>query len=286
MALTRSLLDKGIEVTHLTRQKNSKAGVKTYVWDYKKNHLEQGALSGVTHIVHLAGAGIADKPWTMTRKREIVKSRVLTARLLLNECSTSNPPLQKFISASGIGFYGATTTDTIFEENSPRGNDFVSECCAQWERQAEAFTQLGKVCILRTGIVLAKHEGALGKMESSIKRGLGAPIGAGVQYMPWIHLDDLVALYEKAIFEDDFEGIYNAVSSEHVTNEGFTRALAEAMGKKLRLPKVPAFMIKFIFGEMAEILLHGSRVSNQKLLDQKVNFKHTNLSRALQEIYQ
>ncbi len=286
MALTKSLQDKGIEVTHLTRQKNSKAGVKTFVWDYKKNYLEEGALTGVTHIVHLAGAGIADKPWTMSRKREIVKSRVLTARLLLNEVQKHNQPLTKFISASGIGFYGAVTKDEVFEETSSRGDDFVAECCVQWEKQALAFEELCDVTILRTGIVLAKDDGALEKLESSVKRGLGAPIGSGEQYMPWIHLQDMVAIYEKALFDKEFTGIYNAVSSEHITNKDFIHTLAKVLGKRVWLPKVPAFMLKLIFGEMSEILLQGSRISNEKLRNQSFEFTYKKLEGALKEIYQ
>lgn len=286
MALTESLKSKGIEVAHLTRQKNSKAGVKTYVWDYKKNYLEEGALTNVTHIVHLAGAGIADKPWTMSRKREIVKSRVLTARLLLDQCAAQQKHPVKFISASGIGFYGAVTKDDIFTETSSRGSDFVAECCVQWENQALAFEKFSSVTILRTGIVLAKGDGALGKLESTIKRGLGAPIGSGKQYMPWIHLDDLVSLYEKAIFENDFKGIYNSVGSQHVNNEEFTQTLAKALKKKLWLPKVPAFVMKMIFGEMSEILLEGTKVSNEKVLHSGFEFKFDQLEPALNHCYQ
>lgn len=286
MALTRSLLEQEIDVVHLTRQRNSKAGVKTYLWDYKKNYLEDGALNEVTHIVHLAGAGIADKPWTMSRKREIVKSRVLTARLLLDKVKEHNTRLEKFISASGIGFYGAVTSDIILDENSERGNDFVAECCVQWERQACQFEEICDVTILRTGIVLVKHEGALGKMESTMRRGLGAAIGSGDQYMPWIHLEDMVSIYEMAITDKSFAGIFNAVSGEHVSNTTFTKSLANAMGKKVRLPNVPSFMMKLIFGEMSEILLNGTRISNAKLLNTGMKLKYEELDTALQEIYQ
>lgn len=286
MALTKALLDKGIEVTHLSRQKNSKAGVKTYVWDYKRNYLEEGALEGVTHIVHLAGAGIADKPWTMARKRIIVKSRVLTARLLLNKIKEQGKHLDKFISASAIGYYGAITTDQILDEDSPRGEDFVAECCVQWENQAKQFESICNVTIIRTGIVLTKHEGALAKLESSIKRGMGAPLGSGNQYMPWVHIDDMVGIYEKAIIDKEFIGTYNAVASQHVNNTEFTHQVARALGKKIRLPKVPAFMLKFIFGELSEILLNGSRVDNKKITQAGYAFKHDSLEEALKDVYQ
>ncbi|MCB9189200.1 MAG: TIGR01777 family protein [Flavobacteriales bacterium] len=286
MSLTRSLLSKDIEVVHLTRHKNSKAGVKTFEWDYKRKYLEQGALNGITHIVHLAGAGIADKPWTMKRKREIVKSRVQTARLLLEKASEQNILLQKFISASGIGFYGAITSEKVFNESDQRGSDFVAECCVQWENQAKKFEDICDVAIIRTGLVLAKNEGALGKLESSVKRGLGSPIGSGNQYMPWIHIDDLTGIYEKALIESPFKGIFNAVASQHVQNKDFMVSLATALNKKIILPKIPAFMMKFIFGEMSEILLEGSRIDNKKLIDSGYQFKYNYLETTLKELYQ
>lgn len=286
MALTKRLTSLNIPVIHLTRQKNSKAGVKTYVWDYKRNYLEDGALNEVTHIIHLAGAGIAEKPWTMGRKREIVKSRVLTARLLLNKAKEKNIQLEKFISASAIGYYGAITTEQILTEESECGNDFVAECCIQWERQAQQFSEICPVAIVRTGIILAKGEGALGKIESSLKRGLGAPIGSGKQYMPWVHLDDLVNMYVKLILDKHITGIYNAVASDHTNNKDFTYCLASAMNKKIRLPNVPAFMMKLIFGEMAEILLEGTRISNEKSVSHGFIYQHTNLDVSLKEMYQ
>lgn len=285
-ALTKSLLSKGISVVHVTRYKNSKAGVKTYEWDYKREYLEQGALSDVTHIVHLAGAGIADKPWTMSRKREIVKSRVLTARLLLNQIKKDGVQIEKYISASGIGYYGAITIPGTLTETSPRGSDFVAECCVQWENQANQFSELCPVTILRTGIVLARNEGALEKLESSIRRGMGAPIGNGQQIMPWIHIDDIVKMYEKAIFDNNFNGIYNAVNGSPVNNEQFTIQLAKALHKRIRLPKIPSFIIKMIFGELSEILLEGSKVSNKKVLETGFQFEFNDLETALAHIYQ
>ncbi|MCB9196973.1 MAG: TIGR01777 family protein [Flavobacteriales bacterium] len=285
-ALTKSLLSKGISVVHVTRYKNSKAGVKTYEWDYKREYLEQGALSDVTHIVHLAGAGIADKPWTMSRKREIVKSRVLTARLLLNQIKKDGVQIEKYISASGIGYYGAITIPETLTETSPRGSDFVAECCVQWENQANQFSELCPVTILRTGIVLARNEGALEKLESSIRRGMGAPIGNGQQIMPWIHIDDIVKMYEKAIFDNNFNGIYNAVNGSPVNNEQFTIQLAKALHKSIRLPKIPSFIIKMIFGELSEILLEGSKVSNKKVLETGFQFEFNDLETALAHIYQ
>lgn len=284
-ALTEKLKENNIDVAHLTRTKNSKAGVKTYEWNWAKNQIDENALNDVTHIVHLAGAGIADKPWTTNRKRLIVKSRVLTARLLFETCKKKNIKLDAFISASGIGYYGAATTDNIFKEEDSRGDDFVAECCVQWEKEVNKFEAMSRVVILRTGVVLSKNGGALEKLSKSIKMGMGAAIGSGEQYMPWIHLDDIVEMYFESIMNASTSGIFNAVSNEHVTNKEFTKELATSLNKKMWLPNVPAFMIKMVLGEMSEILLQGSRISNQKAIERGFKFKFQNLKGALNNIY-
>ena len=285
MKLTSKLMSNGIDVAHLTRTKNSKAGVKTYEWDWTKNQLDENALNDVTHIVHLAGAGIADKPWTMGRKRLIVKSRVLTARLLHKEIEKRNSNIEAFISASGIGYYGAKTTSINFTENDNRGDDFVSECCVQWEKEVLKNKELYRTVVLRTGIVLSKDGGALEKLSKSIKMGLGAPIGTGEQFMPWIHEDDLVEMYYQTVISSRYNGIFNAVSTEHVTNEEFTKLLAKSLGKKLRMPKIPAFMLKMLLGEMSEILLQGSKVDNSKIIESGIKLRYPMLKDALTEIY-
>ncbi len=285
MALTQKLLDNNISVAHLTRTKNSKAGVKTYEWNWEKNKIDDNALNDVTHVVHLAGAGIADKPWTMQRKRLIVKSRVLTSRLLFETCKKKNIKLDAFISASGIGYYGAITTDRIFTEKDGRKDDFVSECCVQWEREVQKFQETSRVTILRTGIVLSEKGGALEKLSKSVKIGMGAALGSGQQYMPWIHLNDLVDMYYQSIINNSFSGIYNAVSNEHVTNKEFTLAIAKALNKKIRLPNIPSFLLKSLLGELSEIILNGSRVSNKHAIESGYSFTYKKLDEALTEIY-
>ncbi len=282
-ALTKALLNQDIEVTHLTRYKNSKMGIKTYEWDWKKNYIEEGAFKGVTHIVHLAGASIVDKPWSMSRKRLIVKSRVLTARLLENEIRKQGLKLEAFISASGIGYYGAVTRAASFNEEDVCGTDFAAECCRQWENAAHKFEDITRVAIIRTGIVLSDSGGAVEKIKSSVKRGLGAPIGSGEQIMPWIHIDDMVAIYMNAIKNNSWDGVYNAVANNS-TNAVFTKSIADALGKKMRLPKVPSFMLKMIFGEMAELLLNGTTVSNDKILKNGFQPSYTDLDEAMLSI--
>ena len=285
-ALTKYLISKEIEVSHLTRTKSSKHDVKNFEWDWRKNKIDERSLEKVTHIVHLAGAGIAEKPWTSKRKKTIVKSRVLTARLLFEAVKKYNiNTLQAFISASGTGFYGAITNDKIYSENDSYENDFLGNCCLQWENAASKFEEKYRVVKLRLGVILDKNEGALPKISGIIKKGLGSPIGNGKQYMPWIHLDDAVNIFYSAITNSNFKGAYNAVASEHINNSTLTKEISIALNKKLRLPNVPSFVLKFLYGELSETILKGVRVSNQKIKKLGVEFKYDTIKDALKNIY-
>ena len=170
--ITQLLLEKGVEVVHLTRHRNSKSGVKTYEWDWEKGTIDLKCFEEVTHIIHLAGAGIADKAWTTKRKRFLIRSRVHTTRLLFKHIEALDK-LESFISASGIGYYGARTTEEIFTAFSQPHDDFIAKCCIQWENAADLFKPYARVVKLRTGIVLDKNNGAIPKMSTSIKMGTG-----------------------------------------------------------------------------------------------------------------
>ena len=281
--ITELLLKKNITVVHLTRHRNSKSGVKTYVWDWEKGTIDLKCFNEVTHIIHLAGAGIADKAWTTKRKRFLIKSRVHTTRLLFKHIEALEK-LESFISASGIGYYGARSSEEIFTTSSQPHTDFIAKCCIQWENSADLFKPFARVVKFRTGIVLDKDNGALPKMSSSIKLGLGAPLGNGGQYMPWIHIEDIANLYIYAL-TNEMSGAYNAVSSQHATNKELTQEIAIQLNKKIRLKRVPSFFIKTIYGEMADLLLKGRRVSSQGLLKSGFKFSYPDLKSALQNIF-
>jgi len=284
-ALTQFLLNKNVPVVHLTRYRNSKNDVKTYEWDWEKSYIDENCFNNVTHIVHLAGAGIADKAWTTKRKNTIVKSRVLTSRLILNAIKKNNIKIQTFISASGIGYYGAITNEKIYTELDKSNNDFISDCCIQWENSADHFNDICRVVKFRLGIVLNKNEGVLPKISRMIQKGTGSPLGNGIQYMPWIHLEDAIMLFWHALTDDKLKGTYNAVASEHVNNRHFTHKIATTLNKKIRLPNLPSFVLKFIYGELADILLNGVKVSNEKVIQTNFQFKFDKLEDALVEIY-
>lgn len=286
-ALTELLVEKGDLVTILTRDKNrtSKHPNITYsFWDIDQGIIDKEELLSANYIVHLAGADIAEKPWSQKRKKEILDSRVDLIKLIYNYLNNNPNQLKAFVSASGVGYYGAITTNTIFEETATPANDFLGETCLKWEQAVDELNDLSiRTVKLRTGIVLAKNGGALPKMMQPFKFGLGAALGSGKQIMPWIHIDDLAQLYVAAIENDSFNGAYNSIAG-NVSNKDFSKMLSKAMNKPFWLPNVPGFMLKLFLGEMAVILLEGSAASNQKLLQTGFNFQFADLEEGLRKL--
>ncbi|AUC86673.1 TIGR01777 family protein [Polaribacter sp. ALD11] len=275
--LTELLIDKNHEVRVLSRNPLAE---NEFEWNISKNFIDAKALENIDYIIHLAGAGIADKRWTVERKKVIIDSRVETANLLFNKIKEQKISLKGFISASGSNYYGAKTTDKIYKETAAVGNDFLGEVCQKWEAAANQFKVLNiPVTILRTGVVLSKKGGALDKMKTPVI----TPLGSGKQYMPWIHVDDLCNLYIKAV-EDDFTGIYNAASPEYHTSKTFSKTLAKVIKRPYVPIAVPGFLLKLIFGELAIILLEGSRLSSEKIAQKGFVFKYRELKVALENL--
>jgi uncharacterized protein (TIGR01777 family) len=272
--LTQMLVDRNHDVVILSRNPKNKNEFK---WDVSKNYVNTEAFKNVDYIIHLAGAGIADERWNAERKKIIIDSRVKTANLIFKAIKENSISIKGFISASGIGYYGAVTTTTIFKETDTVGNDFLGDVCKKWEDAAHQFsTESIPVTILRTGIVLAKKGGALDKMKTPII----SPLGSGKQYLAWIHIDDLCQMYIQSI-EADLIGIYNAVAPQHQTSITFSKTLADSIKKPYLGIGVPGFMLKILFGELAVILLEGSRISTKKIEKNGFSFRFKTLKKAL-----
>jgi uncharacterized protein (TIGR01777 family) len=269
--LAEKLKDKGYCVTVLSRASGSVT--------------EKAAIETADCIIHLAGANIGDKRWTKKRRQLIIDSRVKTGQLIFDKIKENKNRLKAFISASAIGYYGTITTDTIFSETDQPSGDFLGETCRQWEQSADSFEKFGiRIVKIRTAVVLTKQGGALARMIKPVKFGIGSAIGSGKQFMPWIHLDDLCGIYIKAIEDTKMNGAYNAVAPDHKTNRDFIETLARVLKKPFWFPNVPALLLKLIFGKMSDILLHGSRVSSDKIIQAGYRFKFTNLESALEDL--
>lgn len=277
-------IDKEYEIRFLTRKKKYD---NEYEWDIRKGNIDEAALENVSHIIHLAGANISEKRWTPERKRELISSRVDSAELLQTALRKNKIKLKSFISASGINFYGTETSEKLYTESDPPGNDFLSEVVVLWERAADDFKEKNlaeRVVKIRTAVVLSEKDGALNKMIPPIQYYIGSPLGSGKQYMPWIHLEDICSIYEFALKNSTMEGAYNAVSPQHTTNKDLTKKIAKVLGKPLFMPNVPGFVLKLIFGELATAILEGSRASSQKILDAGFHFKFPDLNEALKNL--
>ena len=274
------LLEKGQEVVILTRNPKKE---NEFAWDIPNSYIQKEAFNGVTHIIHLAGAGIADKRWLPKRKRAILNSRVQSANLIFKKIKHLNIPLKNFISASGIGYYGAITNEHVHTENDKPHTDYIAKVCIAWENAAKQFKTLNiPVTIFRTGVVLAKDGGALKKMNTPF---LLSAIASGKQYLPWIHIKDLCNLYLKAVEDSNFDGVYNAVAPEQHTNFSFMKQLALRLKKWLTPINIPAFMMRILVGKLAVILINGVAISSKKT-EKIFNFKYPTLASALQNIYQ
>jgi len=281
--LTDVLIEAGFSVSILSRSdKEDTPRVTYYKWDPKKNYIDKNAILNADYIIHLAGEGIVEKRWTKRRKRAIVESRVSPVEMIYSILEKNNKKLDAFVSASGIGVYGAVSSHKIFTENTPPADDFLGTTCQKWESATDKIGSLGiRTVKIRTGIVLGKNEGFLKKMIPTFKSGFGAVLGSGKQYLPWIHIEDLCLIYLKSIEDTKLEGAYNACVTDNTTNARFSKTLAKLYDYSIWLPKVPPFFLKILLGEMSIAVLTGTRVSSEKIQETGFKFQFTDLEKTL-----
>lgn len=283
--LTVLLRNEGWDVVSLSHSRKKAEQPGVYYWNTSENEIDEAALDGVTHIIHLAGAGISDRRWSKKYKREIIDSRVLTAKLLYDTVTRKGSIVKCFISASAIGIYGNENSSQIFTEEAEPGSGFLAETCRMWEDVADLFRSSGiRTVKIRTGIVLAGEGGFMKKIATPASFGLFAWFGKGRQYMPWIHIDDLCAIYHRALTDENMEGPYNAVAPEHITQREFMLVYASKKGKPALKAGIPSIFISLALGEMAEMLLTGSRVSSSALESAGFEFRYPTAEEALKQI--
>jgi uncharacterized protein len=282
--LTEMLTDKGYSVAHLGRSERI-SEIPIFIWDPKSQMIDASALTGVDTIIHLAGANVGGKPWTARRKQEILESRTRSTRLLYDFLKSNKHGVRNFISASAVGYYGFDTDGKVHYENDPPGDGFLAEVVKQWEAEVDRIGTLGiRVVKVRIGIVLSRNEGALKEMARPVKWFVGAPLGSGDQMISWIHIDDVCRVFMHALENESMKGAVNAVAQEPVSNRKLTRAIASALGKPLFLPAIPAFALKLLLGEMADLVLQGSTVSNRRLRQENFRYSFPTLDGALADL--
>ena len=252
--------------------------VVAFGWDPGTGRIDAASMDGVAYVVHLAGEPVAQR-WTEAARKRIRDSRVRSTQLLESAArETSSTP--KIISASAIGFY--STGDAMRSERDACGDGFLAEVVRDWEDATRAFGALGGGhTLFRIGLVLSRHGGILKRLIPLYRRGLGAPLGSGLQWQSWVHIDDLVAMFAGAIGHGDLKGTFNAVSPQPVSQLEFSRTLARVMHRPHFLPAVPAWALSLWFGEAAEALMASHRIHPERLEDLGFSFSHPDLEKAL-----
>jgi uncharacterized protein len=288
-ALVTALQARGDEVTVLSRDPDraratlgaigTSRPVEAVGWDLMSEPVPEAALAGRDAVVHLAGENVAQR-WTSRAKEAIRESRVTGTRHLLAGLGRAEPRPGTLLSASAIGYYGPRGEEPIDEE-APAGSDFLARVCAAWEAEAGQAAALGmRVVNVRTGVVLDRGGGALGKMLPPFKLGVGGPVAGGRQYMSWIHRDDLVGMMVAALEDERWSGPINATAPEPVTNREFSHTLGRVLHRPSLLP-VPGVALRLLYGEMAEIVTAGARVMPAKPLVLGYQFRQPQLEGAL-----
>lgn len=301
-ALSKILLEKGYHVIVLTRKipadnaklsfadKKYSPSVEYALWNVQQQSIDSNAISKADFIIHLAGAGIADKRWTKKRKEEIVSSRIKSSRLIANSLLTIPNHVKAVVSASATGWYGpdpATSNHLPFTEKDNFASDFLGKTCQLWEESIKPVTANDKrLVILRTGIVLTRKGGALKEFLKPFRFGIAAILGSGKQVVSWIHINDLVNIYISAIENEQMNGVYNAVAPLPVSNKHLVLALAKT-SKGFHIPvHIPKFILRMVMGEMSAEVLKSTTVSADKIQQAGFKFSYPAIEVALANLAQ
>ncbi|QWX82762.1 TIGR01777 family protein [Cellulophaga sp. HaHaR_3_176] len=277
-----------IGVNYLTTSKSKIVHEKNYkgfYWNPSVSEIDVNCFENVSAIINLAGASIS-KRWTSSYKKKIISSRVSSLETLYKGLTkVDSSAIESFVSASAIGIYPSSLSKFYSEDEEVKSDDFLSEVVSVWEAAADKFQSFNfSVSKIRVGLVLSNKGGALPEMARPIKYFVGSPFGSGKQWQSWIHIKDLAGIFLFAI-ENELNGAYNAVASNPVTNKKLVDKIAESLGSNILLPKVPAFVLKAILGQMSSILLSSQRVSNKKIIGEGFTFAFDNVGSALESFY-
>lgn len=279
-ALSETLRSAGYKVSHLVRPGGNFAPGDVH-WDPNSATADVPAMEGFDAVVNLNGAGVAEARWSDRRKQILRSSRIGPTRVLVDSLSHLNRKPRVFVSASAVGYYG-NRGDAVLTESSGHGNDFLSILGRAWEAEAMRAEPLGiRTVILRFGVILSAHGGALLRMVRPFRIGLGGRLGSGEQWMPWIALEDVLEIFRTVISGDEWRGAVNVVAPNPVRNSDFTRILAGILHRPA-IFSAPAFALRLALGEMADaILLTSQRATPARLIAAGYSFRFPEIEPAL-----
>ena len=288
-ALSKFLVSRSYQVIIFTREprshRSSVPGISYAAWNIDEQSVNEEAFRKAKYVIHLAGAGVADKPWTAKRKKEIVESRTKSSALLIRAMESIPNEIVSVVSASAIGWYKQNLSHQSIETEPP-AEDFLGETCVAWENAIKPVRELGKnLVILRTGIVLSNEGGAFPSFKKPVQYGIAGILGSGKQMISWIHIEDLCRLYMEAMVNQSWSGIYNAVAPNPVNNRNFTIGLAKKMKGSFFIPiPLPNFILRLMLGDRSEEVLKNSNVSANKLKQQGFQFIYPTIDTAFRDL--
>ena len=284
--LIQLLLDKGHSVTNLTTQQNQERIVsekfRHVYWNPSLKKINKELIPAIDAAIHLAGFSVANK-WTPTNKALMVSSRISSTEFLCELLNEMNSKPAVFVGASASGFYKNSVE--VQDETAEKGTGFLSDLTQQWEEACSSLDSSIRKIHLRIGVVLSANDGALKKLTPIFKAGIGSAVGDGKQYMSWVHERDLIELFSYCISNAVPSGVYNATSTTPVTNQEFSKTLAQVLHRPFFLPKTPSFLLKLVFGEMSQLVLVSQRLSNAKITSTGFQFKFNTIQEALTNVY-
>ena len=293
-ALSKLLVEKGYQVIILSRRtflkdRRKSPNIDYAQWDIAKQTIDASAIRNSDYIIHLTGAGVADKRWTKKRKKEIRDSRVQSSELLVKALKDNPNKIKAVICSSAIGWYGADPAipnSKPFVESDPSSEDFLGETCKLWEESIEPVYVLGKRLVkIRTGIVLSNEGGAFKEFKKPVNFGIAAILGNGKQLISWVHIDDLCRMYLHALENETMHGSYNAVAPKPVTNKELTLHIAKSEKGNFYIPlHIPVFMLEMILGEMSVEVLKSTTVNCDKIRKAGFNFTFPSIESAMTDL--
>lgn len=282
------LIENGHKVKVLTRKKTgsltiSGIQVEAAHWNPTDGTIDSNAFEEITHVIHLAGASVNTK-WTDRNKTKILESRKDGTSTLINHILDNKLDIEKFISASGINYYG-TTEEKSFKESDPAGSGFLSKVCVAWEDASLPLKKAGIArTIFRIGVVLTPKGGPLAAMRLPFRFHLGASLGNGTQFLPWIHVNDLCRGFLYAVEQEDVKGTFNMVAPNAVTNKKFTKVMKKLHGQFLPLPAIPEFFLRMILGKRSALIFDSVRASANEILSTGFAFNFSTIEEALYDL--
>lgn len=277
---------QNIAVNYLTTNKEkivSNYNYQGFYWNPDTKEINIDCFKNVDAIINLAGATVSKK-WTAAYKEKILNSRLKSLQLLYEAVKSNNHQIKQVVSASGTSIYPDSRTNYYDETTQEIGNSFLAKVVQQWENEVMQFEKLNtKVTLVRTGIVLAKNDGALPKLTRPIKAFVGSPLGGGGQWQSWIHIEDLASIFIYAL-QKQLTGVFNGVAPNPVKQRELIKTIGKVVNRPIILPKVPSFMLRLMLGEMSALVLESQRVSSKKLENLGFNFKYNYLRPALEDL--